>query len=119
MEEETSYELQRDELFETLKQIMIENFQLVEKFHTYCDQYIEYQSDVQGLNDDEAADSLRKIAILKNKIIEKIRESIDCEIVQPQLVAETYTIKFSCTKDMHSFQIIFQASQKSFDLEIV
>lgn len=117
---EASPESIRDELFEAVKNALLDEdeIRLLKKFYHYAEQHTEYDFDDMGLDFQEGEDILRRCNTLKTKIIEKLQELLELEFTDINIDTLHMMITSKTIYKEQSFKVVIEIFEDSFDLEI-
>lgn len=108
-----------DELFEKLKDALLQEDRLIKKFYGFLDGYTEFDYDEMGLDFDEAEDLLRKANKIKDKIVLSLQEKLDISFYDISIETLHMMIIAHTKYEDEIFKIIIEVAQDSFDLEVI
>ena len=110
--------LKRDEIFEQFKLALLNEdpARLLGKFYNYCNEYVNFEFDESALNMEEAEDTLRKTNILRDKLIESLKETLGYKFDNMKTNTLQFQISFTTTIENIKYTIIIEVFPDSFDL---
>ncbi len=118
-EEIESPESIRDELFEKIKDALLEEdpIRLLKKFYQYAEEHTEYDFDDMGLDFEEGEDVLRRCNTLKDKIIDTLNNSFEELEFTPATIDTLHMMIITTTTyKEQNFKVIIEVFEDSFDL---
>lgn len=117
---EASPESVRDELFEAVKNALLDKdeIRLLKKFYHYGEQHTEFDFDEMGLDFQESEDVLRRCNTLQTKIIERLQELLELEFTDTSIDTLHMMIVSKTIYKEQNFKVVIEVFEDSFDLEI-
>lgn len=126
IEEETVQEVEidpriekRDQLFENVKNELLEQDRLLKKFFDHSDEHCEFDYEEMGLSFEEEEDLIRRANKLKDKILDNIEEKLEIECLDRKIDTLHNMIITDTSFEEEKFRVIIEVFEDSFDLEIV
>ncbi len=117
LEDEVIDEIQ-DEIFEKLKDLLIQENRLVQKFYNFCEEFNHFAYDEMGMNVEEADDILRKANIIRDKLLNTLMELSSYKFINIKTDEVYCKILFDIIIDENTKHCIIEADIDSFNLEV-
>ena len=116
-DEEIVDELQ-DEIFEKLKEALIEESRLVKRFYDFCLEFNSFEYDEMGMNMEESDEVLERANKIRNKLLNNIMAITSYQFNNIKTDEVSYKILFDIIIDDNTKHCIIEADSDSFDLEV-
>jgi len=109
----------RDQLFEDIKNTLLNQDRLLTKFFAHSDEHCEFDYEEMGLSFEEEEDHLRRTNKLKDKILDSLEENIEIKCINRTIDTLHNMIICDTSYNEESFRIVLEVFEDSFNLEIV
>ena len=117
IDEEIVDELQ-DEIFEVLKDALLQESRLLKRFYDFCQEYNAFEFDEMGLNMEEADEVLVRVNKIRDKLLQSIKVSTSYEFKTVQTDELYYKILLDIIIDEDIKHCIIEVDIDSFNLEV-
>lgn len=112
-------EIIKDEIFDKLKNQLIDEARLIKRFYQFCKEYNNFEYDEQGLNMDDADDVLRKVNKIRDKFLTTIEQNLLFVFTNIQTNSLACMITFDLDCQDFQYKVILEVEDNSFNLEIL
>ena len=109
----------RDQFFEEVKNVLLEQDRLLTKFFAHSDEHCEFDYEEMGLSFEEEEDHLRRTNKLKDKILDQLEENIETKCTNRTIDTLHNMILCEAPFQEEKFKVVIEVFEDSFDLEIV
>jgi len=108
----------KDEIFENLKNQLLEEKRLVGRFYEFSNAHGEFEYDELGVNHAEADDILRKANKIRDKFLTQIELNLMYVFENVDTNSLTNIISFDLEVEGERFRVVIEVFENSFDLEV-
>ena len=109
----------RDQFFEEIKSVLLEQDRLLKKFFDHSDEHCEFDYEEMGLSFEEEEDHIRRTNKLKDKILNSLEEKIETKCNNRTIDTLHNMIICDAPYQEESFRVVIEVFSDSFDLEVV
>lgn len=117
-EEIEEQEKLKDEVFEKLKDALLEEKRLIGRFYDFCEEHTHFEYDELGMNMEEGEDILRKTDKIRDKFLSSIEEKLLYIFENVETNTLTRIITFDLDTKEIQYKVILEVFEDSFNLEI-
>ena len=116
-EEELVDELQ-DEIFEKLKDALLNESRLLKRYYDFCLEYNSFEFDEMGINMEDAEDVLQRANKIRDKLLDNLSRSTKYKLTGVKSDEVYYKILFDIMIETNYIHCIIEVDIDSFDLEV-
>jgi len=109
----------RDQFFEEIKNVLLDQDRLLTKFYAHSDEHCEFDYEEMGLSFEEEEDHMRRTNKLKDKILDSLEEKIETKCNNRTIDTLHNMIICDAPYQEESYRVVIEVFSDSFDLEIV
>ena len=109
----------RDQFFEEIKTVLLEQDRLLTKFFAHSDEHCEFDYEEMGLSFEEEEDHLRRTNKLKDKILDQLDATIETKCTNRTIDTLHNMILCEAPFQEENFKVVIEVFEDSFDLEVV
>ena len=109
----------RDQFFEEIKNVLLEQDRLLKKFFAHSDEHCEFDYEEMGLSFEEEEEHLKRTNKLKDKILNTLEENTETECSNRTIDTLHNMIICDAPYQEEKFRVVIEVFEDSFDLEII
>jgi hypothetical protein len=117
--EDSQRDIIKSEVFEKLKEQLIEQERLLGRFFEFSKEHGEFEYDELGVNDEDGDEILRKAEKIRDKILTQIEQNVMFVFENVETNTLTNMISFNLEEKSEKFRVIIEVFENSFNLEIL
>ncbi len=118
IEEEEAVDEVQDEIFEKLRESLIEEGRLVKRFYDFCLEFNSFEYDEMGMNMEEADEVLARTNKIRDKLLNNLMEHSSYKFINIKTNEVYYKILFDIMVEDDTKHCVIEADIDSFDLEV-
>jgi len=109
----------RDQLFEDVKNVLLNQDRILKKFFLHSDEHCEFDYEEMGLSFEEEEEHLRRTNKLKDKILDNLETDLSIQCKNREIDTLHNMIICDSSFEEETFRIVLEVYEDSFDLEII